>query len=75
VPIPADRLTQQKVYGWAYRLLQNHDDALDAAQEVMLRGVPPWRAGHSSPLGLAAACDDQPLPGYSAAAPPHGDPA
>ncbi len=39
VRIPADRATHQKVYGWAYRLLQNHDDALDAAQEVMLRGL------------------------------------
>lgn len=28
-----------QVYGWAYRLLQNHHDALDATQEVLLRWV------------------------------------
>lgn len=27
------------IYGWAYRLLQNHHDALDATQEVLLRWI------------------------------------
>ncbi|MCP4251631.1 MAG: RNA polymerase sigma factor [bacterium] len=30
-----------QVYGWAYRLLQNHHDALDVTQEVFLRW---WRS-------------------------------
>lgn len=28
-----------QIYGWAYRLLQNHHDALDATQEVLLRWI------------------------------------
>lgn len=41
------------VYGWAYRLLQNHHDALDVTQEVLIRW---WRAQRdmqapANPLG------------------------
>lgn len=42
------------VYGWAYRLLQNHHDALDVTQEVLIRG---WQAAQAdmqapaNPLG------------------------
>ena len=34
-----DQVLQGRVYGWAYRLLQNHHDALDATQEVLLRAL------------------------------------
>lgn len=34
-----DLATRTQVYQWAYRLLQNHHDALDATQEVMLRAL------------------------------------
>lgn len=30
---------QEQVYRWAYRLLQNHHDALDATQEVAVRAL------------------------------------
>jgi RNA polymerase sigma-70 factor (ECF subfamily) len=34
-----------QVYAWAYRLLQNHDDALDVSQEVAIRW---WQADGKS---------------------------
>lgn len=38
-PAAAALLEQQRcwIYGWAYRLLQSHDDALDATQSVLLK--------------------------------------
>jgi RNA polymerase sigma-70 factor (ECF subfamily) len=32
---------RSRVYAWAYRLLQNHDDALDVTQDVLVKW---WRA-------------------------------
>ncbi|MCB9850474.1 MAG: sigma-70 family RNA polymerase sigma factor [Phycisphaerales bacterium] len=34
-----DEALQDRIYGWAYRLLQNHHDAADATQEVLLRAL------------------------------------
>ncbi len=34
-----EREAWASVYQWAYRMLRNHDGALDATQEVMLRSV------------------------------------
>jgi RNA polymerase sigma-70 factor (ECF subfamily) len=34
-----DATARAQVYGWAYRLLRNHHDALDATQEVLLRSL------------------------------------
>jgi len=34
-----DEALRGRIYGWAYRLLQNHHDALDATQEVLLRAL------------------------------------
>jgi len=39
-----DEVAATHIYGWAYRLLQDHHDALDATQEVLLR----WVAGGRS---------------------------
>jgi len=32
-----DRMLCARIYGWSFRLLQNHHDALDATQEVVVR--------------------------------------
>ncbi len=37
-PMPDSELST-RVYAWSYRLLQNHHDALDATQEVILRSL------------------------------------
>jgi len=34
-----------RIYAWAYRLMRNHDDALDATQEVLIKWLSPRRAG------------------------------
>lgn len=34
-----------RVYRWAFRLLRNHEDALDATQNVLLRALAPAGAG------------------------------
>ena len=34
-----DESMRARIYGWAYRLLQNHHDALDATQEVLIRSL------------------------------------
>ncbi len=41
LPDPTFDEHRPKVYAWAYRLLQNHHDALDVTQEVFLRW---WRS-------------------------------
>ncbi|MCH7813087.1 MAG: RNA polymerase sigma factor [Planctomycetes bacterium] len=41
LPDPTFDQHRPKVYAWAYRLLQNHHDALDVTQEVFLRW---WRS-------------------------------
>ena len=39
--LSADRSVMTRVYQWAYRFLQNHDDALDATQDVLIK----WLGG------------------------------
>jgi len=38
-PFATDESARAHVYAWAYRLLRNHHDALDATQEVLLRDL------------------------------------
>ncbi len=44
---------RSRIYRWAYRILRNHDDALDATQNVLLRALaagPAGLAGIERPL-------------------------
>ena len=34
---PGDEALRAQVYAWAYRILQNHHDALDATQDVLVK--------------------------------------
>ncbi len=33
------KIDRNQIYSWAYRILQNHHDAMDATQEVLLRAT------------------------------------
>ncbi len=46
-----DQDARASVYRWAYRMLRNHDGALDATQEVMLRSVQHGGAKVKNDLG------------------------
>lgn len=38
--------SRARVYAWAYRILRNHDDALDATQDVLVRALAAPRTEH-----------------------------
>ncbi len=38
--------SRPRIYAWAYRILRNHDDALDATQDVLVRALAAPRTEH-----------------------------
>ncbi len=38
--------SRARIYAWAYRILRNHDDALDATQDVLVRALAAPRTEH-----------------------------